>query len=142
MKARRGTKGFTLIELWIAAVVLVILAVLAIPAYSRYTGRAKIGEVVQSVDALSSAVSAYYVKNHAMPASADVNAIKSNFGVDIATQYATLQVYNTGVITATIQNVNAATDGETITLAPDQTFTTWTWGGTVPFAYLPHGCYR
>ena len=66
----------------------------------------------------------------------------SNFGVDIATQYATLQVYNTGVITATIQNVNAATDGQTITLAPDQTFTTWTWGGTVPFAYLPHGCYR
>jgi len=91
------------------------------------------------MDALKSAVSAYYVRNHSIPASPDVNAIKSNFGVNIATRYATFQVDNTGVITATIQNVNGATDGETITLTPDNAFNAWARGGTVPCAYLPSG---
>jgi hypothetical protein len=92
-----------------------------------YTGRAKIARVVHAVDDLKTAVSAYCVENRGTPASADVNAIRRNFGVAIATQYATFQVDSTGVITATIQNANADTDGRTITRTPDKTLNTWAW---------------
>ena len=98
VKVRRGTKGFTLIELFIVIAILGMLAAIAIPAYTRYASRAKIAGVVQSMGALKTAVSAYFVKNGGTPASADVTAIKRTFGVDIATQYATFQVDNTGVI--------------------------------------------
>ena len=138
MKVRRGTKGFTLIELFIVIAILGILAAIAIPAYSRYASRAKIAGVVQSMGALKTAVSAYFVEKGETPGLADVTAIKRTFGVDVATQYATFQVDKTGAITATIQNVNAETNGQTITLTPDKTFNTWTWGGTMPPAYLPH----
>jgi type IV pilus assembly protein PilA len=136
MKVRRGAKGFTLIELVIALVILGILAAIAIPAHGRYTGRTKIARVIRAMNDLKTAVSACCVENRGTPASADATAIKRNFGVAIATQHATFQVDNTGVITATIQNACAETDGRTITLTPDRTFTTWTWGGTVPPAYL------
>lgn len=129
MKARRGTKGFTLIEVLIGIMVLAMLAVIAIPAHTRYAARAKMGVVVESMEALKGAVAAYYATNHSLPASADARAIESKFGIDIATHYTTFRVDHTGVITATIRNVNAATDGQIITLTPDQTFTIWAWGG-------------
>jgi len=139
MKIRRDRKGFTLIELLIVIAIIGILAAIALPAYTGYTGRAKLAGVVHSVGAIKTAVSAYFVENGGTPASADVVAIKSNFGIDIPTQYATYSTDGNGVITATIlNNVNADVNGQTLTLTPDATFKTWTWGGTVPAAYMPH----
>ena len=142
MKIRRGTKGFTLIELLIVIAIIGILAAIAIPAYTGYTGRAKIAGVVHSMGAIKTAVSAYFVENSATPAAANVAAIKSSFGIDIATQYALYAVSagaGCGTITATIQNVNADTNGQTLTLTPDANCQIWSWGGSVPPAYMPKG---
>ena len=139
MKIRRGTKGFTLIELLIVIAIIGILAAIAIPAYTGYTGRAKIAGVVHSMGAVKTAVGAYFVENGSVPAAGDVATIKTDFGIDIATQYALYQVSAAGVIQATIQNVNAETNGQTLTLTPDATFKTWTWGGSVPISYMPKG---
>ncbi len=49
-------KGFTLIELMIVVAIIGILAAVAIPAYSDYTKKAKLTELVQSTSALKTDV--------------------------------------------------------------------------------------
>lgn len=137
MKIRRDRKGFTLIELLIVIAIIGILAAIALPAYTGYTGRAKVAGVVHSMGAIKTALSAYFVENGAVPACTNVADIKNNLGIDIATQYATYGTDVNGVITATIQNVNADTNTKFIYLTPDATFKTWAWTGSVPPSYLP-----
>ncbi|GEM_PF-5867703 len=42
-----------------------------------------------------------------------------------------------GVITVVLQNIRRDLNGKTLTLSPDATGQSWTWGGTVPKKYLP-----
>ena len=139
MKVKRGTKGFTLIELLIVIAIIGILAAIAIPAYTGYTGKAKVAGVVHSMGAIKNAIVAYYVEAGGPPAAADVAAIKTTFGVDVATQYAQYKVAAGGAITATIQNVNGDVDTKTMVLTPDWATKLWSWSGTVDIAYLPKG---
>jgi type IV pilus assembly protein PilA len=132
-------KGFTLIELMIVVAIIGILAAIAIPAYTSYTGKAKVAGVVHSLGAIKNAVTAYFVEAGGPPAAADVTAIKTTFGIDVATQYATFAVANGGAITATIQNVNADANTKTIVLTPDWTTKQWSWSGSIDIAYLPKG---
>jgi type IV pilus assembly protein PilA len=46
MNTQQTQKGFTLIELMIVIAIIGILAVVALPAYSDYTNRAKMSEVI------------------------------------------------------------------------------------------------
>jgi type IV pilus assembly protein PilA len=142
MKVKRGTKGFTLIELLIVIAIIGILAAIAIPAYTGYTGKAKVAGVVHSMGAIKNAIVAYYVEAGGPPAAADVAAIKTTFGIDVATQYATYATNNAGAITATIQNVNSDVNGGTLTLTPDWATKLWSWscdGVKVTTAYVPKG---
>ena len=145
MKITRETKGFTLIELLIVIAIIGILAAIALPAYSGYTGRARVAGVVHSMGAIKTAEAAYYTENGGVPAGSVTDGtggtILTNYGVYIAVQYATYAVAanaaGCGIITATIQNVNNATNGTTLTLTPDANCQTWSWGGTIPIAYMP-----
>jgi type IV pilus assembly protein PilA len=57
---KSAQKGFTLIELMIVVAIIGILAAIAIPAYSDYTERAKVSELVTLASACKASVTEYY----------------------------------------------------------------------------------
>jgi type IV pilus assembly protein PilA len=61
-------KGFTLIELMIVVAIIGILAAIAIPAYSDYTKRAKVTELVTAGSACKASVSEFFQAEQAYPA--------------------------------------------------------------------------
>jgi type IV pilus assembly protein PilA len=94
MKATQ--KGFTLIELMIVVAIIGILAAIAIPAYSDYTKRAKVTELVTAASACKASVSEFFQAQGVFPA--DINeAGCSSTATDKITSI-TLGA-NTGVIT-------------------------------------------
>jgi len=64
-------KGFTLIELMIVVAIIGILAAIAIPAYSDYTERAKVSELVTIASACKASVSEYYQAQGIFPPNND-----------------------------------------------------------------------
>jgi len=56
MMKKQAQAGFTLIELMIVVAIIGILAAVAIPAYSDYTIKAKVANILSSVDGLKTAV--------------------------------------------------------------------------------------
>jgi type IV pilus assembly protein PilA len=64
---KKVQKGFTLIELMIVVAIIGILAAIAIPAYSDYTKRAKVTELVTAGSACKASVSEYFQSQGAFP---------------------------------------------------------------------------
>jgi type IV pilus assembly protein PilA len=60
-------KGFTLIELMIVVAIIGILAAIAIPAYSDYTERAKVSELVTIASACKGSMTEYYQSEGTFP---------------------------------------------------------------------------
>lgn len=77
---RRGTKGFTLLELLIVIVVLAILAGLALPQYVKTVARTKEGEGWQMMATIRGALMRYYAVND------EVFSIEADWGVDLDIQ--------------------------------------------------------
>ncbi len=148
LKVQRNSKGFTLIELLIVIAIIGILAAIAIPAYTGYTRKAKVQEVIHSMGAVKTAVMAYYTEAGAGPANGgSADAIKNNLGVDVPTKYLTSMVVTPldngtrgSQITATLGTViGGDTNNTTVILYSDAAYKTWTWDpdSTLPAAYLP-----
>ncbi|NMC95120.1 MAG: prepilin-type N-terminal cleavage/methylation domain-containing protein [Syntrophorhabdus sp.] len=156
LKVQRNSKGFTLIELLIVIAIIGILAAIAIPAYSSYTKRAKVQEVIHSMGAVKTAVMAYYTEAGEVPAAANADVVKETFGIDVPVKFlesmtvterqanqATGGVINAvfynGANTATKKSIGSGVSGETITLTPDAAFKQWTWSKSsgLDDAYLP-----
>jgi type IV pilus assembly protein PilA len=139
LKINRNSKGFTLIELLIVIAIIGILAAIAIPAYSGYTKKSKMGGVVSAMGAVKNAVYAYYTEAGSLGTGASaLAAVGTTYGVTPPTQYISdAAVSSAGVITLTITNIGTDVNGTTLTLTPGAGFQTWTWGGTVPVAYMP-----
>ncbi len=92
-------KGFTLIELMIVVAIVGILAALAIPAYTDYTVRAKVSEVLHIAAKDKTTISEYWVTQGSMPTAAQAG-INTNQAQSIYLSAA--PAYTTAGVTATM----------------------------------------
>jgi len=159
LKVQRNSKGFTLIELLIVIAIIGILAAIAIPAYTGYTRKAKVQEVIHSMGAVKTAVMAYYTEagsgpSGTMAADTPLN-IKARLGVDVPYKYLSATNGTAGMeveavdngtigsrITATLGTaIGGDTNNTTIVLESDALYKVWRWlpnpQSTLPVAYLP-----
>ena len=90
-------KGFTLIELMIVVAIIGILAAIAIPAYSDYTKRAKVTELVTAASACKASVSEYFQAQQAYPTTLDEAGCSST----ATAKMSGLTLTGAGVITVT-----------------------------------------
>jgi len=147
LKVQRNSKGFTLIELLIVIAIIGILAAIAIPAYTGYTRKAKVQEVIHSMGAVKTAVMAYYTETGSGPAVNNATDIKRDLGVDVPIKYLTGEngisvTWDSGNSISTIRCdfgdlIGGDVTGSHVTLTSTGDLKQWDWGGTLPSAYRP-----
>jgi type IV pilus assembly protein PilA len=157
LKIHRNSKGFTLIELLIVIAIIGILAAIAIPAYTGYTRKAKVQEVITAMGAIKTACSAFYTESGAgilLNQAGNSTQIGTVLGIDVPVKY--LAGYAAGppptatgiavaetaaggsVITATLsQVIGGDTNDTTIILSSGVDYKDWRWTGTIPTTYMP-----
>ena len=118
MNIKQTQKGFTLIELMIVIAIIGILAAVALPAYSDYTKRAKMSEVILAGSTCRAQITEN-VQNGGFSASGT-----NSFGCESASQSSTyvasIQTSATGVVTITSVGIDDDTE---VTLTPYATDT-------------------
>jgi type IV pilus assembly protein PilA len=132
-------KGFTLIELMIVVAIIGILAAIAIPAYSDYTKRAKITELVTAGSACKASVSEFFQAENVYPA----NISEAGCSAQTTEKISGLTLGANGVITVS-SNVSGATGNYVLT--PTEAGTAsgvleWSCAAsTILDKYLPANC--
>jgi prepilin-type N-terminal cleavage/methylation domain-containing protein len=149
LNKKRGKKGFTLIELLIVIAIIGILTAIALPVYRANIIKAKLTEVVNSMDSIASFMNAHrqnaYVSLGPLtwPNCPNIIAIQTSLGVIVPNSRISGAKIDpvTGIIEITIHNIHADVDGSTLTLSPTidvaDNSLYWDWGGTVPNQYIP-----
>jgi len=136
---KQAQKGFTLIELMIVVAIIGILAAVAIPAYSDYTNRAKVTELIGIGSACKTSISEYYQSQGSLPA--DITAAGCS---TTDSKYVDSLAVAAGVITVTPKAPLSTIVGGDYILTPSTTASgTLDWvctGSTMTKKYLPANC--
>lgn len=137
-------KGFTLIELMIVIAIIAILAAIALPAYSDYTVRSKVSELIVAADACKNSVAEYYQSQSALPANISAAGCSNN-----TSPFVTSLGVAAGVITVTANATGAphlptAAAGTFVLTptasTPDKPIDWSCTASTIPKKYLPGPC--
>lgn len=100
-------QGLTLVELMIVVAILGILIAIAVPAYSDYTIRARVTELINVSSAAKASVSEYRMTHDKMPANNQEAGVNS-----VTTKYVTaLEVGPEGIITIQGNSETLGTQG-------------------------------
>jgi type IV pilus assembly protein PilA len=98
-------KGFTLIELMIVVAIIGILAAIAIPAYSDYTERAKVSELVTMASACKGSVTEFYQSEGVFPQNND----EAGCNATATDKITSITVTGNAAVSGTITVVSALT---------------------------------
>ena len=148
-------KGFTLIELMIVVAIIGVLAAVALPAYSDYTKRAKVSELILAASACRVSVSEAYQSGDSNTVGAGNWGCEASTGSEKLTKYVSeIDTDANGIISVTARSVgDVGIDGLDIVLTPvDSTGTAlvadpdpiivfeWDCGGTINARFRPGSC--
>ena len=134
-------KGFTLIELMIVVAIIGILAAIAIPAYSDYTERAKVSELVTIASACKASVSEYYQAQGVFPTDNNAAGCGATSTAKITSITVTGTANTSGTITV-VSNLTKATGNYVLVGTPTNNDSV-EWNcttSTIVDKYLPANC--
>ncbi|WP_130617787.1 pilin [Dyella amyloliquefaciens] len=146
---KKVQKGFTLIELMIVVAIIAILAAIAIPAYSDYTTRSKVSELVVAADACKTSVAEYYQSQGALPTDTAAAGCSDNPTQYVASLSVAAGVITVGADASGAGHLPASATGNFVltptasTTATDPTAAPLSWSctaSTIDKKYLPAIC--
>ena len=135
---RTVQQGFTLIELMIVVAIIGILAAVALPAYTDYTARAKVSEVVLAASSGKVAVTEAAQNFGAMPTAASVTLTSTSSTYVSGVSY-TLSG-TTGILEAAASGISGVTGSILMSGTWTGSTVTWQCGGSIDAKFRPSSC--